>query len=581
MDPTRFQIGWVKLLVMQKKKSKRKKTKEKQQQENNLVSLEEVSDLLQNLSCNLTSQLPESFDESWADEQKQLSPFPPMPHQKQSASKESLSDILEGVHEALINDDVSKVHLYLAKIFTTFADYPVTADHGLDDKQESETAFGQYAVKLLTSANLAMKKGFDVDFCPVLRKVVPVWTQVYGSPKLWKLIFSSPDLPPSCSAMIATKRYLISQCVQMWSKQHLRQSQEWLLSHHDGILCQGLCPEYVLSFLVQTTHEVFAANSILLMENNSFICMESQEYASATVSIILEQAQNHSTVQESSQRKGRNPSRFPEWMVLLFRLAKGGKSCCRLIAKRLLDQGQSEVCASTLLRLYAFHPNEMPLSEALLREKLLELASSYAHVWITWRCPLDEQIRGLLEQLAKTPHQRLLQALSEISKQQPLIVARHFSLMRQLLEDDAVAVARQPAEKRGRLHAITHLSASFNIDQSSVKVKVKHWGYSFTEMVWISILDVLAALPKEVLFHSCGLKMGALKVIEQYLKLMYVQILLAHEKHISRLRTRCMSLLDTLSKSNEAGWYDWLKTTIVGVESWGTVEEVAEECDVI
>ena len=518
------------------KKSKRKRTIEKQQQEMNAVSIEEVNDLFQKVPCNITAQEHVEFDENWADEHKELSSLPPV-SQREKKSKENLSDLLECIDKGIINGDDRNVHLGLAGIFATSADHSATADRGLNEKQQHEL-IAQNAIKLLRNANLAMKKGLGVDFCTVLIKVVPVWTQVCGSPTLWKLIFSPPDISlPSCNTMIPTKNYLICRCVQIWSKQHLRQSQEWLLSHHDGILRQGLSPEYVISYLVQTTHEIFATYTTSDITKNTFICMESQEYASATVSIILEQAHINSADQES-QIVEKEQKSFPEWLVLLFRLAEGGKSCCRLIAKRLLDHDKIEVCASTLLRLYALHPYEMPLSEALLREKLLNLTSSYAHVWVEWQCPLDEQIRSLLQQLAKTPHQRLLQALTDISKQHPLIVARNFSLITQLLEDDAVAIVRQPAEKRGRLHANTNLFASCNVDQSSVKVKVKHWGYGFTEMVWISFLDVLAALPKEVLFHSCGLKMGTLKVIEQYLKLIYVQTLLVHEKHVSKLKTR-------------------------------------------
>ena len=86
------------------------------------------------------------------------------------------------------------------------------------------------------------------------------------------------------------------------------------------------------------------------------------------------------------------------------------------------------------------------------------------------------------------------------------------------------------------------------IGEVQMKVSIVMWGYSFNEYAWTSILDILLALPNEVIF-SCGIKLGLSEVLEAFLRLFDVQMIeLQSDKNISGLLDKFNKIVQSFKK---------------------------------
>ena len=89
------------------------------------------------------------------------------------------------------------------------------------------------------------------------------------------------------------------------------------------------------------------------------------------------------------------------------------------------------------------------------------------------------------------------------------------------------------------------------------------------------------AVPREVLF-SCGLKMGLLKFLGVFLRLIFIQSELRSSNKLDRLKEKLSEFFDAFKTTNPEGWDKWLgDRTDHGITSLGTTRNVLMSCGFI
>jgi hypothetical protein len=117
-----------------------------------------------------------------------------------------------------------------------------------------------------------------------------------------------------------------------------------------------------------------------------------------------------------------------------------------------------------------------------------------------------------------------------------------------------------------------------NLLGKSVKVTVRHWGYSFSESLWLSLLDILKSIPREVLF-SCGAYMGLGDFLGVYAKLLFIQCQL--QSNPSRVKSKFADVLDEFKSSDFKGWESWLALKQPELLSLGSTRNILISCSLI
>ena len=419
------------------------------------------------------------------------------------------------------------------------------------------------SMKLIECVVFAQKK-FNIDILPVLIDLILNLSIQQGYPRLWQSIFSSDDT----EHIKRHEEVVISRCSMVWSCEHICTCQDWLMSNWKNTKV-NLSPARCISFLLKTMvqHE---SQQLPTCSRPLFTCSSRINQSSIATSMIIQLLQDNPNLRGYSSGQSN-----PQWFCFLLAIASDGQDSCRHIFRQFMEIINKEEFLWPLLRLYTSFPYLAPLDVESVRTLLLNLASIYSEEWKEWSCPLDETVHALTTHLTKLG----VQALSDLCRKQPLLVIRHFSFIIKELENDGFVVSHGGiGEKRGRIHATSQLTAYCNERSSEIKVRVKHWGYSFTKSLWISVLEVISSFPKEVLFHLSGIRMGSTLLIEVYLKLYLIQILLSDDHNILRMKSLTKLLLEKFKEQNESEWNAWLKSTIFEFDEWGTVEEILDKC---
>ena len=107
---------------------------------------------------------------------------------------------------------------------------------------------------------------------------------------------------------------------------------------------------------------------------------------------------------------------------------------------------------------------------------------------------------------------------------------------------------------------------------------MRHWGYSFTEPFWVSVLEVLSSLPSEVIF-SCGCQMGLLELLAEYVKIVAIQREIKSFENTSKIRPKLVNLLGLFEASEPSQWREWMDGKIEGIEKGGPVKDLARKCN--
>lgn len=396
---------------------------------------------------------------------------------------------------------------------------------------------------------------------------VPPLSQLRGEPKLWTLIFSEHQNTKTVSELLRDR------CASMWCKTHVKACQEWILSNHDA-----LCTSSIIRFLIATSYQP----AIHARSCNSSTNLDEDFWGSSEAGIKAGFAITVKGAKEQSTFDVNDPMILPDWLVMLFLLARSGKSTMMLVCEMLvstLDQVQNSQVRSNLrsaiLRLYVYFPRRMKLGNPQLRSVLIEGAKS--RQWLKWSSALDPQLDDMLSSLTTNPSKRIIQALVDLSKSHPLLVLRKLPTMTEILEDDANVSKYSNA--RGRVYSENMLGPlAATVSGQEVKVLVRHWGYSFTESLWISLLDVFMSIPKEVLF-SCGSHMGLGEFLEVYTRLLFIQSQL--QSNPSRVKSKFSDVIDQFKATDAKGWEAWLSTRQTALPTLGNVRNVLMSCSLI
>jgi hypothetical protein len=202
------------------------------------------------------------------------------------------------------------------------------------------------------------------------------------------------------------------------------------------------------------------------------------------------------------------------------------------------------------------------LGDARVRSALLHAASSYSPEWLTWRCPLDNQSRQLISNLAKAPMPpQAISCFGDLAKHHPLLVTRQFGVLR-----DTLVEATLPPMS-------TVVTPEYGT--GSVEFRSRHWGDSFNEKAWIYALDFLSFLPLGVTFSDCSLKACLLDILQTYARLIGDQTRLWNMSRgatqTARLHYKLTPVLTMFCKHNPKAYDEFVTGKLQGAGVWGTV----------
>lgn len=433
----------------------------------------------------------------------------------------------------------------------------------------------------------------NLCFVRTMLKWVPFLTQDCGDSELWRLIFIERLCKSSSSCHFDVLLSLVCNCAMRWSNEHIAACQSWILSQQSKSSISGsiYSLKASLRFLVISSEQksihcfdfdndahiphfayVQTQERALSAINLALGCLESENIPTDRMGDLLE---NQTMKEPADTFIGRNI--FPDWLVILFLIAKSGKPYLEMTIKHILeciDENPRRALYAVLLRLYSMFPLMINLGEPRLKNALLQASKDDSFPWLEWRCPLDSQVSEMLSNVTKSPHQRLLQSIMDIAKNHPLILVRHLHVVSQKLLDDGSGVDsdHQTLIKRGRIQGqAPEGDAVAMIGSRTVKVSIVQWGFSFNEPVWTSVIDILESLPGEVVF-TCGLKTGLEGIFEAYLKLFLTHVLvLGSEGNISRIRSKFVKLLNSFKSSKPKSFENWAQQNVAG---WGKTQDL-------
>ena len=378
----------------------------------------------------------------------------------------------------------------------------------------------------------------DERFLCTLLTWVPLLCQSRENDTLWHSLFV--DLVGTYSVPFEACMKIIENCAIQWPREHILECRRWIIDQQTkGLWKNHLSLKLVVRFFTMSS----GLDALLSADDADRLVSLSVDLFNHNIQTSI-LAHEHSLITDT-----RNVP--PDWLRLILSLTEGGSPYLNLAFTHILKsmdknhQGASYYLA-VLLRLYTSFPTMAILSEVKVKTALLQGAINNSDAWLTFRCPLDSQIKTMIQNISKSPHKPLLQSTIRIANQHPLLMIRHLNAIRQGLVDDGSGVDSngQPLAKRGRIQG-TSPEMTADINGKLIKVTLVHWGYSFNEPVWSCMLDLLLSVPSEVLF-KVGSQTGLCETMGVFTKLFDVQIKeLNAENNVQQLRAK----FDRLSSS--------------------------------
>lgn len=326
---------------------------------------------------------------------------------------------------------------------------------------------------------------------------VPQLSKRSGSPELWELIFANKE--GEANEILDA---LVCRCTACWCEHHLVSCYTWLLSIGKSIAFSTYSITRATRYLVLTSgqHSVHINN---FSSKCTVKCIDSwgmsEEFAVSSAAVAFEamkEATSHGLPPGLLSRNN-----LPDWLIVILTLAKCGrvqmKYICESVIQRIAqpaDELSLPLLRAVFLRLYVSNPQGMNLGSSKIRAVLMEAAEEYAHSWLEWRSPLDDQLNDMLETVTSGSGQRLIRPLADLSKKHPLLVLRRSHALVQFLEQDAAVGFTGLKETHGVVRGRS-LAGPLNLVQSGklVKLDISHWGYKYTEYIWVALLDILCS----------------------------------------------------------------------------------------
>lgn len=391
----------------------------------------------------------------------------------------------------------------------------------------------------------------------------PLLSRAEESPKLWLALFSMQESEVNTDC-------ITTGCCESWCPSTSIACRDWILSKREA--WGSLDLQRVVSFILQTSGQR-ATHTPSFQRSTVCQWFEKKETVDGLVALAFECAKQAGQV--IAQRND-----IAGWLHLLLLIAQSGKREANHMVGSILTKvdeakhdGLRMLMAEAVLRVYAYFPFNVSLGNPKLRTLLVDACKKTD--WRSWRTPLDDTLNDMLGGLKLSPNQRLVHGLVEISKTHPLILLRKLVDMADILENDALAGNRRWSRVRVQGENLQGPGvAVFN--GVELKVHIRHWGYSYTDPLWISFIDILLSVPREVLF-SCGMGMGLETLLGVYLKLLFVQSTLRDKT--ARLKARFADLVKGFAKDPQ--WNTWLASSVPGLDSQNKVRTVLVRCNLI
>jgi hypothetical protein len=413
----------------------------------------------------------------------------------------------------------------------------------------------------------------------ILVKWVPILSASDGSPELWKKLFAEGQKPTFLW------ENLVSRCCQTWNHTHIVSCRLWILS---DVRKEKLDLSKVVRFLINgSTFNTTSVESFVdipvAVEDSSWGRSEDTVRSATECGLDCILASDY----ESRLRSRNN---LPEGLVLLVLVARLGRKQVQFVSGSIMDRLQNKADESrrwlllSLLRLYAYFPFSMNLAVSTLRSSLTEAVAVCAYDWLSWRSPMDDSLQDMLNTaLSANASPRSVQTLVDAAKKHPLLLLRKIDRMTIALEKDALALENisGSTDKAGLIFGKSldpPLEAM--VDGKLLKIDVKHWGFNYTEQIWMIVLDVIAAVPTEVLF-GCALKMGLTDLLGVYLRLVFIQSQLRTSDRFSKLKGRLSEIFVVFKASNNDIWDAWLASTNSDLASLGATRNIMMSCGFI
>jgi len=364
---------------------------------------------------------------------------------------------------------------------------------------------------------------------------------------LWRDLFSE---------QVSDEKFgrLLHVCLRFWEHEDTKACVQWILNTPDKQ--KQFHVEHVSEFLF---HEVDAA-----ME------LEDQRKAMEWAMLCFRVEVN-----------GDKPNRFfgkqgLSWgLALALHVISLGEESFNLVKDAVLGSstGNKAILDALVLRLYLLHPKRIDTQVEQTRNRLLAVAAD--EHWLSWPCGMEIPYRNMMQALSEG-NTRMIKVLTEKVRTHPLLVIRQFGNMAHLLRQDA-------AQLRTTNAGVTHGSSTmeplqFTHDRTRKKVTmmVRHWGYSYTEPLWASLLDIVSTTPPPLLFYM-GKRKGLHELLSVYIQLLSVQLQLLSTGQVKRVQSKVKELVGSYKQNHLAGWKEWMSTTIDGLE----VRHVLVSCSLL
>ena len=465
--------------------------------------------------------------------------------------------------ESIVNNDGFR-DLFLRKDFMRLNSILVSAQN------ESETDKLKVVSKVLTCFRKLREK-LHLAVSLVL-KWIPVLSSHCES-SFWGILFSATK--ESTEEDISIDLMLVTQCMSVWSINHVINCQKWLLEtvHDKGT--SNICTSTSVRCLLVNLRSASSYEHVTSLDGVFISTTLSHDQTKAALAIALNEGKGW------FQKRGQvSLCESSDWMTIILNIGNLGKKYVDLMSKTLADSLPSEswegkVYPVTLLRLYAHFPTVISLGDAKIRNVLVKASAQMPFEFINLKNPLDDRIEISLSNLTKNPIQRQQQVITELCKKYPLTAIRFFSVLIEVLERDATSVSKYEAG-RGGLISSKKEPLIGTIEDKPVRVTILHWGCNFTESLWMSVLDIISSFPQEVL-GICGSKMGLLNLVDVYLKMLKVQYDLGGHINTEKVRMKFLKTTDKIKSSNQCQWEEHLNEFIQGLQNWGCRCSILEE----
>lgn len=434
---------------------------------------------------------------------------------------------------------------------------------------------------------------YDEATVRLLQKWIPPLTESQGGLDFYQHLFGNEKEPSALDAISL-------RCTQVWTSSHVSQLVEWVSSRQEDSepnVCYNRLAQFLVSASGAPSGHVDSLLDQSTLSNKSFLQTLSKDQSEGLLVVGLQAIGEDSRAGETETKLCSRNFLAPSALLVLL-LAGHSKEATRAVTKgcltRCLDLTPNHRLAvyAVLLRLYLWQPKWMDLGQASVRSALIAAAERFPTHWVTWRSMLDDQLENMLDGLVVGGDSRLTRPLSDLSRSHPLLMLRLLPDLQTLLDRDATIVDLDPMVGR-KVHG-RHPSGpieSLDLNQSSVlRVTIRHWGYRYTEPLWLALLDVISSIPAEVLYQ-CGLHLGVPDFLSLYVRLLTVQRMLlwtttttlatATETTVhhppppllatasatlsapsTRLSTKVQDCLVAFQRTSPTGWQRWLATPI-------------------